>query len=244
MTSYVRAALKRIPLMPQLVTLGRWVASPQLRAIRRLQRAPRSGLFQPSPKTMPDRYPQFFEYARSALHDMPTPRLLSYGCSTGDEVFSLHSYLPHAVVTGIDINPYSIEICRRRLRARPSPNIHFTCAASPEAEPESHYDAIFCMAVLRHGDLMAAPPDTCMPLFDFAKGEALVTALARCLKPGGLIVFWNVHFRFCDTRVAEQFDVVFADPRHPKANFPLYGADNRRLDVPAYCDAVFRKRGG
>ncbi len=80
-------------------------------------------------------------------------RILSYGCSNGDEVFSLRRYFTRAIIKGLDINSGSIAVCRRRLRKSPDAAISFATASSAKAEPSSTYDAIFCMAVLRHGSL-------------------------------------------------------------------------------------------
>jgi trans-aconitate methyltransferase len=79
--------------------------------------------------------------------------ILSYGCSTSDEVFSLRRYFPHTTIKGLDINRANIAVCRRRLRAAPDAGMAFETAASTQAEPSSAYDAIFAMAVLRHGSL-------------------------------------------------------------------------------------------
>jgi SAM-dependent methyltransferase len=213
------------------------------RAIARLENAHTRQLLQPSPETRVDRYPGFFSFVRDHLADTAAPRILSYGCSTGEEMVTLRSYFPSGVLTGIDINPHNIAICKQRWKAAGSdPAMQFICAGSPADQPDADYDAIFCMAVLRHGALQAENPDRCDDYIAFAQVDALVSDLARCLKPGGYLIAWNCHFRFCDMTAAAGFDLALTRTGGGGGgNYPLYGPDNCRLSVPPYHDAVFRK---
>ncbi len=110
-------------------------------------------LFQVNNCTQGNRYPVLFRLAREKLGDGPALQLLSFGCSTGEEVFTLRKYFPDATIKGIDINPHNISVCEQRLANNPDPKIHFELADSVKREPVAAYDAIFCMAVFRHGDL-------------------------------------------------------------------------------------------
>ena len=199
-------------------------------------------LFQPFPETAPDRYPRIFDFARAHLADAPEPQILSFGCSTGEEVFSLRRYFPRAAIRGLDINPLHIAICRARRRSAGDAAMLFAVASSAEQEPAGMYDAIFCMAVFRHGDLSFSGAHRCEHLITFDAFERTVSGLARCLKDGGLLAIRHANFRLCDTALAERFRPVFRveqPPFHPQA--PLFGPDNRRLDVPFYGDVVFEK---
>jgi hypothetical protein len=116
----------------------------------------------------------------------------------------------------------------------------FAVAGSTAGEADSSYDAIFAMAVFRHGDLNVVPP----PLksshrIRFADFEESVVDLARVLKPGGLLAIQNAMFRFCDTRVAQNFAAVFSVKRDEPA--PLYGPDDCLSLEAEYTDVVFRK---
>lgn len=50
---------------------------------------PPKGLFQPYGTTSVDRYPDIFKHVRALVSDGEGVRILSFGCSTGEEVFSL-----------------------------------------------------------------------------------------------------------------------------------------------------------
>lgn len=200
-------------------------------------------LFQPFGDTRPDRYPGIFSFVAEQLRDAPSPRILSYGCSTGEEAFTLRGYLPEAEIRGVDINPLNVAVCRRRWRATPDPRMSFGIAGSAREEPTAAYDAIFCLAVLRHGDLSYSQVDRCDHRITFQAFEATVEGLARCLKVGGFLALQHSNFRFCDTATASSFRPVLSIPTppfHPQA--PLFGSDNRRLRVPSYDDVVFEKR--
>jgi SAM-dependent methyltransferase len=243
-TEALRRSAKRVPGAVALVRLLRKTLIPHDRAVHRLEKAPNRQLLQPSPTTRSNRYPEYFGFVRGKLARISEPHILSYGCSTGEEVFTLREYFPAAQLTGIDINPNSIAICERSGKAAGGdPATRFVCAGSCTAEPDFQYDAIFCMAVLRHGALQAEMPERCDAHLGFAQVDALVTDLARCLKPGGFLTIWNSHFRFSDMTAAAEFDVAWTSVATGGGNFPLYGPDNCRLDVPTYADAVFRKRG-
>ncbi len=201
-----------------------------------------ANLFQPHIDTAPDRYPAVFALLARELGGRPGARVLSFGCSNGDEVFSLRRYLPGARVRGLDINWANVRECRARQRACGDPMVSFARAGSAEGEPAEAYDAVLAMAVLRHGDLSDGDRDSCEGVIGFEAFEATVTGLARCVKPGGLLLIEHSNFRFADTAVSAGF--VPAVTRHRAEvdrRTPVYGPDNRRLAEQAEVTVGFRK---
>lgn len=238
----MKRTLKKVPGLVLMVRLCRLIVNQNYRSEWRLKRAKPDNLFQPYGYTKHNRWPRIFAFVRAQLSDSPTPRLLSFGCSTGEEVNTLRHYFPQAEIVGIDINPRSIALCRKKADKSQDPNIRFELASSPDNEPENFYDAVFCMSVLRHGDLGANPPETCDHLICFADFEKTVNALCRCLKPGGYLIIIASNFRFCDTAIAAEFHSVFSiAARIPLKNTPLYGPDNRRMKNSLYNEAIFCK---
>lgn len=238
-----KARLRKVPGLVPLVRLFQIVRSPAYRSERRLMRARPDNLFQPFSMTAFNRYPRIFSFIRNHVPDNAASRILSFGCSTGEEVFSLRRYFSQAEITGIDINPRSIAVCRKKLERCGDTRIRFTLASSADAELEASFDAVFCMSVLRHGELGASDAETCDHLIRFADFERTVGGLCRCLKPGGYLIIRGSNFRFSDTVFAEGFEAVFrADDKFPRKDKPLYGADNRKLGDTIYNDLIFRKR--
>lgn len=205
------------------------------------------GAFQPFNNTRADRYPRIFNFVQAELGNDRAVRLLSYGCSTGEEVFSLRRYFPHSVIKGIDINPGNIAVARRRLKRVPDAAISFEVGNSTAAEPDASYDAIFCMAVLRHGSLGMPDVTRCDHLIRFEDFAKAVEELKRCLKPGGLLVIRHSNFRLCDSPASADFETILS-VSFPGTNKrrPIFGPDNRLMSGVDYPDTVFRhiKRSG
>jgi SAM-dependent methyltransferase len=208
---------------------------------RRL-RPPVEGRFQPYPYTLPDRYPWLFDFAAQALEGLESPRLLSFGCSRGDEVFSLRRRLPEAAIKGVDIDPANIAAALARSRALDDHGLSFETASDTRGEPSRHYDAVFCLAVLCHGDLTVRRSRRSDPLLRFADFERTVADLARCIKPGGLLLLHTTNFRFADTVAATGFEVVLEAEPEQMAPDVLFDRDGRLLPGERYYPVGFRKR--
>ncbi|MEJ1970194.1 MAG: class I SAM-dependent methyltransferase [Rhizomicrobium sp.] len=233
---------KRAPVPRIAAILCRFALDPEYRsaALLRIRRPP--NLFQPSNHTFSVRYPDLFQFAREYLGDGPERRLLSFGCSTGEEVFALRRYFPKAAITGIDINPRNIAACRSRLVRSPDSGIAFDAAGSTVKQPTAFYDAIFCLSVLRHSGLRAADTGRCDHLIRFADFERTVEDFARCLKPGGLLVVANSNFRFCDTGISSDFTAVLREDHYgPDARTPVFGRDDVLIPERFYDEIGFRK---
>jgi 2-polyprenyl-3-methyl-5-hydroxy-6-metoxy-1,4-benzoquinol methylase len=208
-------------------------------SLRYRVRHPVPGRFQPYRYTLPDRYPWLFGFAAAALEGREDCNILSFGCSRGDEVLALRGYFPQAAIRGLDIDRSNIARCRTHVKA---PNVSFAVATDTSGEADARYDAIFCLAVLCHGYLTISGAARSDPLLHFADFERVVTDFARCLKPGGLLLLHTTSFRFCDTAVAGDFDVLLeAEPEQTAAD-AHFGRDNCRLSGERYRAVAFRKR--
>jgi SAM-dependent methyltransferase len=236
-------ALRRAPGAPLLRFLWR-LRDPASRRRALFDLAPPQGLFQPEATTAMDRYPAIFRFMRQRLGDGSDIRILSFGCATGEEALTLRRYFPAAAqIRGLDANRFNIAACRRAHRAAGGdPALEFHCAVSAEAEPFAAYDAIFAMAVFRHGALNAGPPG-CAHLIRFTDFERCVGALADRLRPGGLLALRHANFRFADAAAARAFTRIFvAEPASAEAAPPIYGRDDRLLPGACGDDGVFEKR--
>ena len=219
------------------------VTVPAVRRSSWLRASRPTNLFQPFNDTSEDRYPEVFTWLQREVEDSESVRLLSFGCSVGDEVFSLRRYFPEAYIVGIDISRGNISECRRRQQRQGDERMHFLRAASGDHEPNDHYDAVLCMAVLRHGNLGYSRPLSCKHHITFEAFDATVSQLARCLKVGGYLVIEHSNLRFRDSSCAGEFDVV-AKRQLPTVDrpTPLYGPDNLLLTDQEYEEIIFRKR--
>ena len=208
------------------------------RSLRQMTRTGRRTVFQPFGDTRDNRYPPFFEFVRDQLGSDTRRPLLSFGCSTGEEVFTLRGYFPNASIKGLDVDGARVRACRRNLARRGGDaDVVFEIADSTAREPYAAYDAIFAMSVFRNGMVAKNRPASCAPALDFAIFENAVADLARCLKPKGLLALRAANFRFADTAASAGFRRVWETPGAP----PVYGRDNALRPNVFSDDGVFQK---
>lgn len=205
-------------------------------------RRPVAGRFQPYLYTLPDRYPWLFDFARTALRDVPAPRLLSFGCSRGDELISLRRTFPNGTIRGLEISRRAASACRARIDSDDRASV--AIAADASGERSEAYDAVFCLAVLCHGDLTVTRAPRSDRLFPFVRFERAVADLARCVRPGGLLFIHTTNFRFADTVTAQLFETVLEAPAEEIAADLLYDRDNRLIAGARYRPVGFCKKTG
>jgi hypothetical protein len=172
-----------------------------------------------------DRYPELFEVCRKHLQDHPSPSILSFGCSTGEEVFTLARYLPQARITGVDLNRW----CLKQARAASSERAPYTFLVSGSAAfaQLGDFDAIFCMAVLQRTENREEGREVADAGFTFARFEQELAMLDRKLKSGGLLFVDQTDFSLLDTELAIRYRALEFAGNRVERERPLYGPDNR-----------------
>lgn len=234
-----RAWLKRIAPLVAIVRHARAHMTPIGRGRRAAERRG-AALLQPSTVTRMDRHPHLVAAVAARLG--PRPWILSFGCSTGEEAFTLARAIGDARIDAIDANPACIARAERgRARSEHGGRIRFACADAPDAFART-YDAIFCLSVLRHGDLDMLRPVSSTALMPFARFAATIDALDRCLRPGGMLILWGCHFRFEDSAVHARYRAVPTPGVAPQSG-PFYGPDDRAIPDAVVGSFVFVKTG-
>lgn len=230
--SAARSAAKSVAKsVPGLAGVARWTLllfRPARRARERILREQPHQLYQPGGRTAFDRHPELFAALRDALAGVPRPRILSFGCSTGEEILTLKSYLPKAELAGIDINDHRLSQARRKVRDR---SIRFWVAGSIGDTDAGTFDAITCLNVLHRPQTLHQWPADPTPYLSFASFERAVLDLDRALRPGGILVLDHMSFNFTDTAVAGNYAAIVTaiTPGEP---IKRYDRSNQPILVP------------
>jgi 2-polyprenyl-3-methyl-5-hydroxy-6-metoxy-1,4-benzoquinol methylase len=234
-----------VPISRKIRLAMRRASMVRVQAVRRswwLRTTRPANLFQPYNDTWENRYPQVFRWLREEIEDGAGTRVLSFGCSVGDEVFSLRKYFPKATLVGLDISRGNISECHRRCRQDGDERMQFFRIGTVAHQPDECYDAILCMAVFRHGDLAVTRATSCAHRIAFEAFDATVKELTRCLKVGGYLVIEHSNFRLCDSASASRFHVALSrEPSASDETTPRFGRDNVLLADQGYNEIIFRK---
>jgi len=203
----------------------RWLVSSEFRSIRQLSANRRVDLHQVANFTKMDRYPLLFNACRMYHINKPTLRLLSFGCSTGEEVLTLGQYFPQAQIVGVDINPWNIKTAQQR---GDQPRMSFYHTDDPAWQILNEYDAIFCLAVLQRTENRTQSPQSSCNIYPFDRFDHQLTQLDRYLKKAGLMTLDETDYRFEDATIAEHYQPLALDQPVLK-NRDLFDASNQKI---------------
>lgn len=197
---------------------------------------------QSSSLTWPGRYPVLFGAARELLPDGPGLRILSYGCSSGEEVATLRRYFPDAVILGADINR---ALLRRGRRLGVPGETSFVPSDDGAIERHAPFDAIFCMAVFtrRPHEIQRRRMEDIGRFYPFEPFRRDLRRLAALLAPGGLLVVEHALYRAEDALAGMGLTPLVSHGFAP-AKGPRFAPSGRRLDSPQLISRIFRAETG
>jgi SAM-dependent methyltransferase len=173
--------------------------------------------------TAVDRYPEIFSACRELLAEKTDLRILSFGCATGEEVFTLRRYFPGATLVGAEINKACLQVCRSKTW---DDKVIFVESTPENLAEHGPYDAIFCMAVFqRSPDLVFARHMTDLKkIYPFRRFEAQLRELDALVKPGGLLVCQYSQYDLRDTCLAGKYTPE-TELNQDAYGFFVYGPD-------------------
>jgi hypothetical protein len=181
--------------------------------------------------TMEERYPELFDVA--AQLGVGAERILSFGCSTGEELAALRRRFPQSLIVGAEINRRARTIARRRTAGDP------LTVVMPPSGISGSFDLIFALAVFQREPHRIAESEledlSCE--YPFERFDKAVSALVDRLRPRGLLCVFNAHYRIEDSSAAARLERLGA-PLVMEGG--LFGPDSRRLPG-ATGGTVFRK---
>ncbi len=150
--------------------------------------------------------------------------MLSFGCSTGEEIESLQDIFQENAVqlTGVDVNEDVLSTARKRFGP------HAAFLTSVEFLKHSHltYDLITCFNVLCHHHSGQGSKNE--PIA-FSVYEKSVLELVQRLKPGGILCIYGSNYCVKDISLPEDFDAVLIEI--DSGPVPVYEPDEKTVRV-------------
>ena len=195
-------------------------------------------ILQTTQSTNYDRYPHVFRGTRNIVErDFSALdrnlEVLSFGCSTGEEIKTLHDkYITRANFTGVDINEQILVEARNLLKDYQGVRLMNFQQFSSE---DKRYDIIICLSVLcKHLKSKNEPP---LPFNVF--DETLVL-LDKALYIGGYLVVYNANYCILDSSIGDKYEPVYMPTiTESNSNVQMYCKDGINLRELGIC--LFKK---
>jgi hypothetical protein len=189
--------------------------------------------------TSMDRYPGIFSVCRDYFIGKPEPRILSYGCATGEEPLTLRNYFPSACIVGAEINPHCLSLARKR---KADDRMMFLESHPEKIRESGPFDAIFCLAVLQRTPMLVARKGimNLKAIYAFEKFEAKVTELDSWLNKNGLLIIHHSQYLFTDASVASKYSPLLS-AKDIQNTGPLFDRNSVRLKDTMASHSVFVK---
>lgn len=149
-----------------------------------------------------NRYPDIFTFVSENYPNLQN--ILSFGCSSGEECFSLRNYFPNAHIFGVDIDQKVLDIARTK-------NTDNSISFTDSIDQIPKVDAIFAMSVFcRHPETSELDYNH---IYNFSNFNTAMSLLDASLNSHGLLVIYNSNYLFLDTDVAVNYIPVVSDLR-------------------------------
>ncbi|WP_134702532.1 trans-aconitate 2-methyltransferase [Ammoniphilus sp. YIM 78166] len=209
------------------------------RSIFRMQLLNSKNVHQTTSLTYMDRYPDIFSACREYFKDKQDLKILSYGCSTGEEVITLRKYFPHAHIVGAEINKTSLAKCRQ---LPVDDKITFIYSKDHEISKYGPYDAIFCMAVLQRKPhyIEQKGISSLKDIYPFEKFEQQIMKLDEYTKLKGLLVVHFTQYSLRDTMVCSKYEAL-GDYNQNDYLSPVFDKNSEIIISPPPQSSIFIK---
>ena len=116
-------------------------------------------------------------------------RILSFGCSTGEELMSLAAYFPDDELFGCDVNEGALDKAREVANLLPNCTVFYSDLEN--LERHGPYDLIFANSVLC---INTASEKKLKEEFPFSRFETMALMLARLLSDSGILALYNTSY--------------------------------------------------
>lgn len=196
-------------------------------------------LHQTTVLTCVDRYPAIFAACKRYFGDKADLNILSFGCSTGEEVLTLRHYFPSAIITGAEINTRSLAQCRKLAVDH---RVDFVRSDPDAIRRRAPFDAIFCMAVLQRTPHIVEEQQikSLKRIYPFEKFDRQVSQFDHLLKTGGLLVLHHSQYLFRDASAATNYQTLQGVSQQAPA-LHRFDRNSNRMEGATSNESVFIK---
>lgn len=192
-------------------------------------------ILQLAPTTKYNRHPDLFDFCKKLKGNVTDLKILSYGCSTGEECFTLRGYFPNAAIIGCDINKFSL---RKAKRINSDGGIEFIYSNELNIGKNGKYDLIFILSVLCK-EPEARIVENITKIFPFTQFNKTIVTLDANLKTGGLIIIRNSNYLIEDCDIMINYSCLYKS----KTEFPIFDRSGQKIkDVNGCCQIVYKKQ--
>ena len=190
-------------------------------------------IIQLSNTTYFDRHPLLFKIVKDYFKEKNAIKIFSFGCSKGEECFTLNEYFPNSLIIGVDIRKKNIRIANKNNQSK---NISFKSIDILKSTISKKFDLITAFSVFCR-EPEARLLDNISKIFNFSAFENYIKELDRLLYVNGVFVIENSNYRFSDTSVISKYKTLYSQ----KTSFPLFNKDGNKISNDVNVGKIFKK---
>ncbi|WP_232628788.1 class I SAM-dependent methyltransferase [Methylobacterium sp. Leaf118] len=166
-------------------------------------------------------------------------KILSFGCSVGDEVGTLLCYFPKSEIYACDIDKRLVAICRRSFISGGPAEVFF----SNEKNIAAHgpYDLIVASAVLCRNPA----PKNYAEEFPFSRFDTILSFFDAHLRGGGIIAIPNTGYLFSESSICKDYRAIRSDVGVGASFVNVYRKDGSIFlrQEPSYGSHILSRHG-
>ncbi len=216
---------------------GKFCVNPQYRSEKISRFIYPKNIHQKSTFTKFKRYPVIFKICKDYIKNDKTINILSFGCSTGEEVNTLRKLFPHSIIYGTDINKYCLRKAKKNFN---HPKNIFLHSLSKEFKKRTNLDIIFCLAVFQNSE-NRSNYEIKKSSYPFSKFQEQLKLLDKKLKKEGLLIIDHADFDFMETSVSKHYKPLEVKKNRIIRNRPAFNCENIKVSSQTNFYRIFKK---
>lgn len=183
--------------------------------------------------TLYNRYPEIFKIV-SDLNNIDS-NVLSFGCSSGEEIETLKNVYNFNNVYGVDIHKESINICRNKFG-----NDFIFDYDIDFLDDNKKFDIIFAMSVLCKWEDTELINDS-TNVYPFYMFDNAISILDKKLNNNGLLIIYNANYMFKDSSVYDNYIPLEYDLIKDSGFVHKFDKNNNKISND-YNHVIFKKK--